>query len=1310
MAPVRELAARFGEQRPSTTALCSNDDSEQAKSMTPSALPAKDSSDDNTTIVHNKPHASAQSRLSRQPRVSARANLELQPLTQSCPDPDATSSLDSDAAGSLPELVPPSRPARFLPNPRPHETSLSDSSTPAAGGISTPGSGLPASSTLGSTSTVLSPSRSDGLPAVNSDGITGPTAPGPSQVPDHTPLPVTKLFARNAAPLYLPELDELLEKRPRAEFTYPRRSKPGDPELFPPMNLLGGRRLKDLVYNAEPTPVWRDWNAIGSTLVNWALSAMGSSAISTFYSLSGLYNALQIFALILNTMGHASGRWRQLILGTIPNILALNLGGNLLESVAFLCALAVVSAALLFWFHRLTSRWKPNVAPEGLLHRDASYETHAVPFVSFVLTLLYLPLSTIAVHAITWSSDFWPVENPYLNTTQPNLVPLGPPSIFRDPLDFCWTTTMKKDEINYAPAAVIMGLLTVIFMTFWFPIRLSNAIKRSLPKVEPFDSLGQKRSEHELETEYQRLLERDKSPFTFLYNEYKRKWGSFKALYLAVKLTSLLIVALVSPDSCLSLSLAKNHVSRDTLAIVRQTILLAAMIGFLLLQTFAAPFIDPVSNASEWISRTNFVLTSLLGLLVTLNVPGQKFWNGWALYVVYIVTYGLTLYFTVVNWGWMHRVIKRITRRVDFCLDIFSPRLDVSPSSKHLQQRIWQESVTTLLLAAPQCRMPTSQKMVFVDGVENSSGELAPPYLLGFSGSPAERHVENLKILREVGRQAYQRPLRMSELDRRRTTEIRHKILRHLIGPDAFWCPTGIADAHSRAAAYFGNAWCIPFPLTVVIRYDHDGSLACITDLGDLENFIQQNEHGETQKRREIRITLRCLDNNRVKWPYTHSKPVGNRFRWTSGRCYEAHCTKDYYEAVLRLRRHGTLEWKNWSLASGFEVSLHYARHVILDGTVIGLNDAVDLTPQLARFFLLNKRLVDAKISEYLECLRTYRARAHREASSKAATLSYDFLDTVYSHPASPEVVARILVDEEQDVRVRELVVGYEDVFQAMYQRMEYVGKGKISAWWYIFWDDFWRRNKATIDALKIYQSDFDPQYTSSIAYRLLSRAALETFLKQRGLWSSRNKWYGNWCWLNTGMINKIYFHLNWLAFIGSSKQIHLHLGNHPSSVDLLFIDKQSRAVTPMPTADQGDDDASVTTSSGIKAGTSHSDSIMRTRRGYRWEALYRQPVANPSFVTKGVNALRDHRWHFWDDEIERKEAYYESWKGKFSQWFGVSPLGRLHWQTNGVGVDVVLDHRGNAQARYVRLVSQQVDLPPKTKADGFGIIRMTAY
>lgn len=83
---------------------------------------------------------------------------------------------------------------------------------------------------------------------------------------------------------------------------------------------------------------------------------------------------------------------------------------------------------------------------------------------SFVLTVLYLPLSTMAMHVVVWSDDLWVVPNPYTDSTvDPAELPLlGPAAEFRAPLDFCYTTTMKRNEINYAPVLVILALVSLI--------------------------------------------------------------------------------------------------------------------------------------------------------------------------------------------------------------------------------------------------------------------------------------------------------------------------------------------------------------------------------------------------------------------------------------------------------------------------------------------------------------------------------------------------------------------------------------------------------------------------------------------------------------------------------------------------------------------------------------------------------------------------------------------------------------------------------------------------------------------------------
>ncbi|KAF8704628.1 hypothetical protein RHS03_05839, partial [Rhizoctonia solani] len=992
-----------------------------------------------------------------------------------------------------------------------------------------------------------------------------------TQTKNHKTIPISKLFGRDATPLHLPELDAWLSQLPHSQFTYPKAAHSNSaPKAFPPMDLLKGKKLEDLVHNSPPPPIWRDWNSIGSTLVNLALSIMvGHRMDESFF---GVRFGGRMFT-NYPTAGNSSGRWRTLFLGTIPNILALNFGGKLLQSISFLGVLTMVSGGMLFWFQRLTARWLPNATPEGLLSRDPARGTHATPLVSFVLTVLYLPLSTISVHAITWSSDFWPVENPFISyngTEMPDVQPIGPSSVYHGPLDFCWTTTMRKDEVNYAPVAVTLGILTLV-----------KTIRSSLPAVEVYDSLGQRRSEEEIEHEYQRLLERDKSPFNFLYNEYRREWGSFKALYLGGKLTSLLIVAIISPDSCLMLKISNNRVSRNTLEITRQSFLLAVMIAFLLVQSLANPFVDPISNASEWTSRMNFVLTSLLGLLVALDIPGQVFWNGWALYA-----------------------------------------LDISPESQHLQHRIWKESLSTLLLASPQCQMPTSQRLVFAEGIEVASQNPVPPYLLDFSLSPAERHIENLKILREIGGPAYEEAVNESRIHYKLITGLRQKILQHMVGPDAFWFPKGnTGTSCPNAADYFGNAWCLPFPLTVIIRYDISGGLTTITNITDIQEFVRQNETRIVEKQKKLRIALRCLDGVIVQWPYTHTELIGNRFRWIGGKRYHACRTTDYHEAKFCIRRRGSLQWKNTNLASGFDVSLEYSKKLVFDGSLIGLNVGLQLTPQLARFLLLNKATLESRMLGYTNVLRDYRTYILNEVESKFRTLSYGFLTNLYASPMDPASVARLLAQNELDARVTSLAVGYEHAFQTMDERMRYVRRGPVEAWWFLLWDDFWKRNKSTVKGLKTHYLDFDPQYSTSIAYRPLPRPTLEAFFRQRGLWSASVNWYGNWWWLHSGFINKA---------------IHVHIGGH-SSFDLEEVDARSR-VAPSRLRKEHSGSVGANSSSGLRVGTNHNDSVMRARRAYRWETLMEDNSIEAS--TRGLSVLRDHRWHFWHEEKKNIEEY----------------------------------------------------------------------
>lgn len=189
--------------------------------------------------------------------------LEVVPLNPSRP-PESSSTNSLSVTGSALDgyaldPIPPSQPARFLENHGYHHLTLSSSS------ILDNTESLVKNSDLSTTSPFMS-----SKPNISFD--TNLASPSPklnnldSNDLHHKPLPITRLFARSAAPLHLPELDEKLERLPRFKFTHSGNDKLGAPRPFPPLNLLRGERLRDLVQNARPTPLWHDWSSIGSTV------------------------------------------------------------------------------------------------------------------------------------------------------------------------------------------------------------------------------------------------------------------------------------------------------------------------------------------------------------------------------------------------------------------------------------------------------------------------------------------------------------------------------------------------------------------------------------------------------------------------------------------------------------------------------------------------------------------------------------------------------------------------------------------------------------------------------------------------------------------------------------------------------------------------------------------------------------------------------------------------------------------------------------------------------------------------------------
>lgn len=492
-------------------------------------------------------------------------------------------------------------------------------------------------------------------------------------------------------------------------------------EMFPPLMLLRDHSLDELKSNAvgpraPPGGMLGSLPPLGSilgTVLDFLIGIEGSSFAAGIVRLEVFRDFAQMMALNLhfNSATSASDSLvRRIFLHIIPSLLAFDFVSVFGQSIIFLCAWMALTGLALWYFWRMTRVYDPNRDVEGFesqpwIFTSPARGTKAANItIVFILTSLYLPLSKLAVDALLWKSDFWPVANPYAdgndNPDQSSLPSLGDPDVYRGPLDFCYTTTMRRDAFNFAWIVVPLAVLTLCGYTLWFPYRMWRTVHEMLPHVSEYNELGQRRSSNEMEIEYQRLLGRDKSPLNFFYNGeccatlrcasvclaklklpslkrqpcprssvYRRQWGGYKSIYmLCFKLTNLLVITTFAKDNCLF-----RTKPTKTMLIVQQSVLIVLMSLLLGIHLWLKPFIDALSNRSEMVSRWGYVCTAVIGLLVALRVSGSSVYNTTILYLVQGVTYAGNIYLALAGTSLLQHFVKRMQKRIDF-----SKRLDTS--------------------------------------------------------------------------------------------------------------------------------------------------------------------------------------------------------------------------------------------------------------------------------------------------------------------------------------------------------------------------------------------------------------------------------------------------------------------------------------------------------------------------------------------------------------------------------------------------------------------------------------------------------
>ncbi|KAI9594794.1 hypothetical protein BDF19DRAFT_414199 [Syncephalis fuscata] len=924
-------------------------------------------------------------------------------------------------------------------------------------------------------------------------------------------------------------------------------------ELFPPFSYIPkGVTVEELKRKgAQGTNPFQ--SAIMGTIAENSQRLVQVTA--TFLRLEIVRDFIQFIGLYLTILVPDLGDQFAVAFRNFMNFISLRFSNIFRKGAIFLIIFSVISVIALAIFNVLRQK-DPNANRQGLevntwAKRRAKIRRRNM-IILFIVTTLYLPLLSMALGALTWSDDFWPIKNPYKNTDNPDFAAMPHDEGYRSPEKFCYNTSMKEGEFNWAYLIVPLAAIIFVVLGAYFPYALFRLIRWNQPKIDRYDDDGQLIQNYR--EEYQRKLEQDMSPYNFLYSGYDESWSWYKVFIMGAKLLAVMIAVIVSKDNCLFHTKPRVHVelSRQILLIVLNLLLLAAH-----LRTQA--FLLPSQNYSETTSRIAQTITGVIGVFVVLNIGNQKVSNV-LLVIVAVVATVIVVYFVLQNLDIFKRFVRKVTHEVELDPLLLAPDLN---TDKQILNRVWQESWSALFLVMKQFRLPLGKPLAYYESRNIS------PYLLDFQGTVAERHLENLKIARHIGLRHFQQEL---EQPNKRVFELRNLITKEFSGTDMYYRP----NFTSKLQSFFGKALILPFPFCVVITYDEDPDITVqLTTEEELEEYVTVNQKPEIAEARENRIQLRALDGSIVSVPSSFLNLM----------------TKKNLHGKLTIARMSTALWGPHDVGPGFKVTITIQssnehehkktkdfdmlnRHTtaasivglgtdkrILGHADLNIKHDFSLTNQLREFFEANHTAILISLPEVKRNLQAYRDYYLNMAKSKDGTLSYAFFTDVYCNSELNQDRLKELLAKEGHPLVGTIPIDHTDMVQCLYARLRNVYQSNVHMWWYVFWDDLYRRNYLVIQQFRKRVVDFSPYSPKSICYQPMPRAELEKFIagNERGGYR-HGKGIANF--LHAGILNRLYARLDTIIMSDAQPEASYNAATSHNDSDNKseFVTRSSRA------------------------------------------------------------------------------------------------------------------------------------------------------
>eukprot|EP01006_Ploeotia_vitrea_P040253 TRINITY_DN66415_c3_g3_i1.p1 TRINITY_DN66415_c3_g3~~TRINITY_DN66415_c3_g3_i1.p1 ORF type:complete len:1005 (+),score=605.70 TRINITY_DN66415_c3_g3_i1:224-3238(+) len=463
---------------------------------------------------------------------------------------------------------------------------------------------------------------------------------------------------------------------------------------------------------------------------------------------------------------------------------------------------------------------------------------------------------------------------------------------------------------------VFMSLVSVGVFLIPIPILFYKLIQKYKPRERLYDSEGklQQGENAYTDADYKMDLDKDHSPYKYLYDAYERKWAFYKVLVMCFKLALIMPTTLLVTSNKIGGRDPTAQRDEDSPLLLIQSIITLGVLGLYAGAAWSSrPYLNDSDDWLDGFSRFGALFTALIALL-TWFASANTLFSILLNLVTALTTLAMVTLF-ISNMGPVRNAIKGMRQKIEFTRSrtnpndylLFSADLDLHRERKI---RIWHEFWDVLIRQDEALRIPHDNERHPLKGDPEKDKYVprfldfqlgnTPAYLLDFQGTVGERHEENKEIASRESVQSYEKAL---EVATKMATDpeyaglrgVQHAIMRNLNGLDVYWegevedKPEGGAGQQKQrkrrantSSTKFGKLYIVPFPFTAVIFMDDTKqynvfSYAPIvsgvvrdSQAGMKEFFalVKQNDNPEIVRRKQVRWSLRALSGNMVDFYY----------------------------------------------------------------------------------------------------------------------------------------------------------------------------------------------------------------------------------------------------------------------------------------------------------------------------------------------------------------------------------------------------------------------------------------------------------